>query len=59
MPVKVLTWDIFDHFVNQAQHRSFEQSSEMGYLLKKRGYQVSPVGYVDDNNLVQVAAILS
>lgn len=58
MPVKVLTWDIFDHFVNQTQHRSFEQSSEMGYLLEKRGYQVSPVGYVDDNNLVQVAAIL-
>ncbi|MEQ9764814.1 aminoacyltransferase [Streptococcus sp. ZJ151] len=58
MPVKVLTWDVFDHFVNHAKHRSFEQSSEMGYLLEKRGYQVSPIGYVDDNDLVQVAAIV-
>lgn len=58
MPVKELTWEIFDNFVNQARHRSFEQSSEMGYLLEKRGYQVSPIGYVDNNDLVQIAAIL-
>ncbi|MFV8214379.1 peptidoglycan bridge formation glycyltransferase FemA/FemB family protein, partial [Streptococcus pluranimalium] len=58
MPVKKLTWEIFDNFVNQAKHRGFEQSSEMGYLLEKRGYQVSPIGYVDNNDLVQVAAIL-
>lgn len=58
MPVKELTWEIFDNFVNQAKHRGFEQSSEMGYLLEKRGYQVSPIGYVDNNDLVQVATIL-
>ncbi|MGT2832511.1 aminoacyltransferase [Streptococcus halotolerans] len=58
MPVKVLSWDVFDHFVNHAKHRNFEQSSEMGALLEKRGYQVSPIGYVDDNDHVQVAAIV-
>lgn len=58
MPVKELSWEIFDQFVNQAKHRSFEQSSEMGYLLKQRGYRVNPIGYIDEQNHVQVAGIL-
>ncbi|MFU2164181.1 aminoacyltransferase [Streptococcus pluranimalium] len=58
MPLEILTWDTFDHFVNQAQHRSFEQSSEMGALLEKRGYQVLPLGYYDDTKTLQVAGIL-
>lgn len=58
MPVQEISWEVFDQFANQADHRSFEQSSEMGYLLEKRGYQVKPIGYIDEQNQVQVAGIL-
>ncbi|MGT2808956.1 peptidoglycan branched peptide synthesis protein [Streptococcus iniae] len=48
----------FEQFANTVEHRYFEQSVNMKELLSKRGYQTELVGYEDDNQTLQVAALL-
>ncbi|WP_170242345.1 peptidoglycan bridge formation glycyltransferase FemA/FemB family protein [Streptococcus suis] len=57
MTLRVITEQEFQAHIDQAKSQLFEQSPEMANLLKKRGYEVTILGYEVEGDL-EVSAIL-
>lgn len=58
MALITLSNERFEQFATTVEHRYFEQSVNMKELLTKRNYQTELVGYEDDKQELQVAALL-
>lgn len=57
MPFVILNDLEFETFSESVDHRFFEQSLSMRDLLHKRGYQTQLVGFKDQKDTIQVAAV--
>lgn len=58
MHLDIITTSQFEQFARTVKEASFEQTSQMIGLLKDRGYQVQAIALFDQDQHIQVAAVL-